>query len=56
MFLAANVPTEPSGITVEDYPEDCDMYSQSLEASMQALQTYKDEFEESATFMKWIAE
>ena len=37
-YNMANVPTEPSGITVVDYPDDCDMYSQTIMGSMDALQ------------------
>ena len=55
-FEMANPDPEPSSITVVDYPEDCDMYSQTMEASMQALQTYADDLVTVGTFNKWINE
>jgi hypothetical protein len=45
--------TVSSMIIIQEYPEDCDIYSDTIEASLQSLLTYKNDVEKCDTFNLW---
>lgn len=54
VFVDADAETGDSGITIDDYSEDCVEYTDTIEAAQAALATYKNELEAILTLMNWI--